>query len=165
MSEQNQQQQDIQQEMLELARRRELREAKSAEAQEAKEEEATKHYNSKLTARQKADAERAQIAVLKQSKCDHRKGTSHKPKAKHIDYDMSRHTFHNNVTRVKCNKCQMKWFKGDTEKELIRDRKKIPNHTGISYEQAFEMADSENTTNFPSKAVTWIKPMPEDAAV
>jgi len=148
-------------EMLELLRAREKREAAIFEKQQKQElaDEQARQFR-KDTRKKNEEFEWGQIYKA-QSLCDHRKGTSKSPKAKHIDYDVFRHTFANRVVVVKCLKCKHKSFPGDTKEKCWGtmdnytrgDRSKmVKNPTRLSYAEWVAMTTEDNTTNKPSSA-------------
>lgn len=155
--------------MLVLMRKREEREAREAEKRELAELADMERKDFVKQARQKTEKFEWDQAQKVQSLCDHRKGTSGKgPKARHIDYDISVHTFNNGVMYVKCLKCKHKSFPGDSRElcagtmdNFIRKGKKVPNPTKKSYNDWMLMAQEENTTNRPSTAeIITAKPTP-----
>lgn len=162
MTEQLKQQPD---ELLELMRRREEREAKEfnrIESERAAEKEA---HERRVLVRMEGDKFYWTELHKRQSRCDHRKGTAGPgPKAKHIDYMVSRHVFANGVTQIKCLKCKHKSFPGDTKQlchgsmdAFIANTKskkgpQLPNPTKLSYNDFYNMTLEENTTNKETRA-------------
>ena len=166
--------------MLEVMLKREAREAAEHEVRTRKEAANKSRRDYLLKMREESDKENADNLISKQANCDHRKGTTwiHKSmpagiiSAKQIDFMVNRHTFGNGQQRVKCEKCGMKWYPGDTQEFLIRRDSegktvKIPNHTkfnggprdgqAIGWAEALWMSKfPDQTTNTPTRAeVVW----------
>jgi hypothetical protein len=151
--------------LLELMRKRELREAQEfEERQESKRAEKESH-DRRVETRKAGDTFYWTELFKAQSRCDHRKGTSGAgPKSKVVDYMVSRHTFVNGVTPIKCLKCKHRAFPGDTKAlchgsmdAYIANTKakkgpQLPNPTKLSYSDWYTMTLEENTTNKPSRA-------------
>lgn len=144
--------------LLKIMEARELREAKIFERQE--QERAAKEANYEVHRQKQIDADKAVFTslFLVQSRCDHRKGTSGKRKWRHIDNMMDRHTLPNGLMRIKCQKCRMTWFPGDTPEKCSYtldnwlNKKTQPNPTKISYAKAYDMTSDEWTTNTETRS-------------
>lgn len=152
-------------ELLKLMRQREEREAKIFAEQQAEKQELKAAHDRRVAVRKAGDKYYWEQLYLNQSRCDHRKGTQGPgPKTKELDYMVSRHTFNNGVTQIKCLKCKHKAFPGDTKAMCYgsmeaywadRKDKKGPqqkNPTKLSYNDWYNMTLEENTTNKPSRA-------------
>jgi hypothetical protein len=149
------------QEMLDLMRKREVREARLFEQQELARKEQEDNFNLRRQRQAENDKQVFEAALSWQAKCDHRKGTGGKKKWRHIDFMVSRHTFPNGVVQIKCMKCRFKAFPGDTQEmcsytfeNYMKGNKKkmVPNPTGYSYAQWYQMTLDENTTNTETRA-------------
>ena len=71
-----------------------------------------------------------------------------KVKSPTVDYAVYFHTFLDAKSYIRCQICGMKWRKDDTAETLIRYGKPVPNHTGIGWKEAVQMA--KKSTNTPS---------------
>lgn len=71
----------------------------------------------------------------KQKSCDHLKGGRHKLK-QNKDYALWYHTYISREQKIGCFVCKMRWFPGDTSEYLLRNGRKLSNHTKIGWEQA-----------------------------
>jgi len=147
-------------EFLDLLRKQVELQAKEANRLEEERLTAAIEHEARVERRKQGDAYQASQETLAQSRCDHRKGTSGRGrKFKIVDYMMNRNTFQNGVTRIKCEKCHFKWFPRDTKEfvagtmeNCLKNIRKIPNPTKLSYIEAWNMTNEENTTNTPSRA-------------
>ena len=152
-------------ELLALMRKREEREAREADRLDGERQNAKEDHDRRVIVRMEGDKYYWSQLHLKQSRCDHRKGTAGPgPKAKHIDYMVSAHTFANSVTQIKCLKCKHKSFPGDTKAlchgsmdAFVANTKskkgpQLPNPTKLSYNDFYNMTLEENTTNKPTRA-------------
>lgn len=152
-------------ELVELMRKREERESKEFERQEGERKEQRDAHDRRVISRMEGDKFYWTEMFDRQSRCDHRKGTSGPgPKAKHIDYNVSRHVFANGVTQIKCLKCKHKSFPGDTQSlchgsmdAYIANTKsgkgpQLKNPTKRSYNDFYNMTLEENTTNKETRA-------------
>jgi hypothetical protein len=145
-------------ELLKLMRAREEREAREADRQERERVELAKAKDFRRERRVSIESFEREMAFKRKAACDHRKGTSGHPKWKHVDYDISVHTFANGVTVIKCLKCKHKSFPGDTKEltagtmeNLMAKGKKVPNPTKLSYSDFYKMSQ-DDTTNTPTRA-------------
>jgi hypothetical protein len=87
--------------------------------------------------REKTANKNLQNLFVFQSRCKHLKGGKHKLKAdQKIDPNVSIHNFIDGKTVVKCHTCGAKWRPEDTVEFLIRDGKKVKNHTGSGWSDA-----------------------------
>jgi len=152
-------------ELLDLMRKREERESKEAARLETERADAKEAHERRVITRMEGDKFYWTQLHARQARCDHRKGTSGPgPKAKHIDYMVSRHTFVNSVTVIKCLKCRHRSFPGDTKAlchgsmdAYIANMKakhgpQLPNPTKLSYNDFYNMTLEENTTNKETRA-------------
>jgi len=147
--------------LLELMRLRELREAEEYSEKKQKQAAEKESYEFRRQRRLEGDRYTETQTLMRQSKCDHRKGTSGSgPKARHIDYMVSFHTFANGLQQIKCLKCKAKVHPGDTNAALTVNGEEHKNHIfnpftgkpGLGWEDAFKMTLEENTTNKLSRA-------------
>lgn len=95
-------------------------------------------------------------ALIKQSPatCRHLKGhgvSSIKPGPGAIkDFNVSMFTFATGETRIRCNACGFKWFRGDTRTEIWRNGLRKDNPTKLSWDDAVEMVNK--STNHPASS-------------
>jgi hypothetical protein len=121
-----------------LAERKEALEEKKERERARQAREAQRRINSEY-----AIAEKLNIQKL----CTHRKG-GRGLKSPKVDYAVYFHTFTDATSYIRCQICGMKWRNVDTPEYLIRKGKKIPNHTGIGWKEAYQMvAESTNTAS------------------
>lgn len=132
---------DVNHEMLDIMRARETREAEQyLESQKAK--VAAEVKRQEAYARMEAIwAEEARNKARKWAHCNHLKGLTGKGfKAPLIKtYMLGLHIFPDNTVRIKCEKCSMKWYKTDTKEFIIRDGAKLPNPTGMGFNEALAL--------------------------
>lgn len=132
---------DVNHEMLDIMRARETREAEQyLEAQKAK--VAAEIKRQEAYARMEAIwAEEARNKARRWARCNHLKGLTGKGfKAPLIKtYMLGLHIFPDNTVRIKCEKCSMKWYKTDTKEFIIRDGAKLPNPTGMGFNEALAL--------------------------
>ena len=65
--------------------------------------------------------------------CKHLKAEKTRRKEAFYDYNVSQHTFINGITRIRCNNCGTKWFKGDPGwEEALRMMKSTTNRPSSS---------------------------------
>lgn len=145
--------------LLALMEARERREAAIWAKQQEEELKKELDYEAKVNRRKSGDQYHQQQLEIRMSRCDHRKGTTGKKKFKVLDYMLSRYTFQNGVMRIKCDKCKMRWFPGDTDllcagtiENYLKKIRKIANPTKLSYAQAWTLSSDDNTTNTPARA-------------
>jgi hypothetical protein len=151
--------------LLEIMIQKEAREEKEYLAREAERIQLKEDHQRRVETRKAGDAFGWEQDFKRKANCDHRKGTSGPgPKAKHIDYDISRHVFANGVTQIKCLKCRHRAFPGDTKEKChgtmdnyvanVRAKKgpQLPNPTKRSYQDWHVMTLEENTTNKETRA-------------
>jgi hypothetical protein len=82
-----------------------------------------------------------------QAMCTHKKG-GRGLKSPKTDFAVYFHTFTDATSYIRCQICGMKWRNQDTAEHLVRRGKKIENHTGIGWKQAYQMvAESTNTAS------------------
>jgi hypothetical protein len=121
-----------------LAERKEALEEKKERERARQAREAQRRINSEY-----AIAEKLNIQKL----CTHKKG-GRGLKSPKVDYAVYFHTFTDATSYIRCQICGMKWRNVDTPEYLIRRGKKIPNHTGIGWKEAYQMvAESTNTAS------------------
>jgi hypothetical protein len=80
-----------------------------------------------------------------QELCTHKKGGKGLRGPK-VDYAVSFHTFVSADSYIRCLICGMKWKNQDTQEFLIRRGKKIPNHTGLGWKDAYRMVTESTNT-------------------
>ncbi|HZS43442.1 MAG TPA: hypothetical protein VFA52_04625 [Candidatus Paceibacterota bacterium] len=108
-------------------------------------EEAKKAFEARRKQREINAAQNLADLNRIQSICSHRKGGKGL-KGPKVDYAVSFHTFINGESYIRCLICGMKWKNRDTQEFLYRRGKKIPNHTGMGWREAYNMVlDSSNT--------------------
>lgn len=132
---------DVNQEMLDIMKSRETREAAQyLESQKAR-ENAEKIRAEKYARMEAIWAEEARNKARKWARCNHLKGLTGKGfKAPLIKtYMLGLHIFPDNTVRIKCEKCSMKWYKTDTKEFIIRDGAKLPNPTGMGFNEALAL--------------------------
>ncbi len=126
--------------LLRLLMAKELREEQTLQAERQREENRAKQ-------REKNAKGQDTKVLLKQARCKHLKGGKKGPKNQNKDYALFSHTFIDASSFVKCNICGMKWRPGDTVDYLVRNGKKISNHTHMGYnEVALLLSDSSTNT-------------------
>jgi hypothetical protein len=147
--------------LLKIMEAREMREAQRFAQEQAEREERENNRKARIATQVEQDKQVFIAAAEWQSRCDHRKGTGGKKKWRHVDYMISRHTFQNGLTQIKCQKCRMKWYPGDTAEVcsytmqnylLGKNKVKYVNPTKLSYAKAYEMTLDENTTNTETRS-------------
>lgn len=84
--------------------------------------------------------------LLKQARCKHLKGGKRGPKTQQKDYAVYQHTFINADTVIRCQVCGMRWRQQDTAEYLLRNGKKIANHTKVGWREAIAMLDQSSNT-------------------
>lgn len=92
-------------------------------------------------------------ALLKQARCKHLKGGKRGPKTQNKDYAVYQHVFVNFSTYIRCRICGMKWYPQDTVEYLMRNGRKISNHTKIGWREAIAMTDASTDTISKSEAI------------
>jgi hypothetical protein len=127
------------------------KEARLAEEDEAK-ETARRARNAQ---REKSSAAHVEKQLIKQARCQHLKGGKLGPLGGVPNYNVTMHTFINNVVVGKCNNCGMKWQPEDTQQFLFRKDgkgvvRKIANHTKQGWAE-FRMMFT-HSTNTPTSS-------------
>ena len=84
--------------------------------------------------------------LLKQARCKHLKGGKRGPKTQNKDYAVYQHQFIDFIEYIRCCICGMKWFPRDTVEYLLRNGRKISNHTKIGWREACAMCDASTNT-------------------
>jgi len=92
-------------------------------------------------------------SLVKQARCKHLKGGKKGPKTQNKDYAVYQHVFIAFTTYIRCRICGMKWFPQDTIDYLMRNGKKISNHTKIGWREAVAMTDASTDTMSKSEAI------------
>lgn len=118
----------------------------------AREARLEQQEQAKIEAEQRKDIQRRANAreftrnlLLTQAQCKHRKGvwprlgTDKFPGPVTVDYAVYLHTFSDRKRIIKCQLCKMTWKPDDTKQYLVQNGQKITNHTGIGWQEAFEM--------------------------
>lgn len=106
--------------------------------------------------RSNKDWDRNRLAT--QARCNHRKGytkTFKSPAPLTVDYAVYMHTFINLKREIKCRICKMTWRPEDTKEFLHIQGMKIPNHTGIGWNDSITgkvsaVGMTEQSTDKPS---------------
>lgn len=88
--------------------------------------------------------------LLRQARCSHLKGGRKGPRSQVRDYAVGIHTFITGRPEIRCFICKMIWKMNDTAEFLIRNGRKIANHTKLGWYEATKML--EQTTNTPSSS-------------
>jgi hypothetical protein len=132
-----------------LAERQENLEARQAKAQAILEREKQRRINAEYQLKEKREA---------QSICTHKKGGKGL-KGPKVDYAVSYHIFVDGSAYIRCLICGMKWKNTDTSEHLIRRGEKIPNHTGISWRDAYRMTEESSNTATSSEVKIATKPI------
>ncbi len=101
--------------------------------------------------REKSATAHVQKQLVKQARCRHLKGGKLGPKSGVLDYNLSYHRYINGEAVIKCGICAMKWKKDDTVEYLIRNNRKIANHTKIGWQRANEMFTQSTNTQTTSE--------------
>jgi len=99
-----------------------------------------------------------------QRMCTHLKGGKegpNRPRSARIDYAVSFHTFIDGRSYIKCLICSSKWKPGDTADFLIRRGQKVKNHTGLGWDQAWNMLKNSTNTPTTSEVVMQATPTPQ----
>jgi hypothetical protein len=77
--------------------------------------------------------------MVAQTKCSHLKGNwKSAPRLiadQKIDFNVSYHNFIDGHAQIRCMSCGMRWKSSDTPEFLVRDGKKVPNHTRIGWNE------------------------------
>ncbi|VVB52831.1 Uncharacterised protein [uncultured archaeon] len=118
-----------------------------AERQEAllEREEKKKAAQARNEQQQKNAEYAEQDTINIQKICSHRKGGKGL-KGPKVDYAVSFHTFVNSESAIRCLICKMKWKNTDTPEFLMRRGKKVENHTGIGWKDAYRMVTESSNT-------------------
>jgi hypothetical protein len=99
--------------------------------------------------------EQSAKALLKQAKCKHLKGGKNRQKGDmKIDYALAKHVFVNNIAKISCLICKMKWFQQDTIEYLFRNGKKISNHTKLGWKEVSDLFENSSTNKFSSSEIS-----------
>lgn len=88
--------------------------------------------------------------LVDQAKCKHLKGGKNRIRLQAKDFAVYHHTYINRETVIRCFLCGMKWKPQDTKESLLRNGKKVANHTNIGWEEAIAML--AETSNQPSSS-------------
>jgi hypothetical protein len=114
---------------------REIREQAEWEEKQAAQREEKLAKAARLNARLQSEKWALDKEINTQKRCDHQKGSNAFKKSPVPEYNIYAHQLPDGTFFIKCrNRCGMRWNQGDTREFLIRDGKKIPNHTGQSFE-------------------------------
>jgi hypothetical protein len=84
--------------------------------------------------------------LLRQARCRHLKGATSTAKNPTIDYAVYQHTFVSADTYIRCQICGMRWKPQDTVEYLVRNGRKIANHTKIGWREAYNMTRQSTNT-------------------
>ena len=89
---------------------------------------------------------RNEKSFAKQQRCKHLKGGKVKSKTGVKDYALFHHTYIDKSQLVGCFICKMRWKPGDTPEYLVRNGRRIRNHTKIGWLEVNQLfSDSSNT--------------------
>lgn len=90
-------------------------------------------------AEQRTETQNFWNIMTAQVKCSHLKGNwKAAPRLisdTKIDFNVSYHNFIDGHAQIRCMSCGMKWKDQDTVEYLVRDGKKVPNHTKIGWNE------------------------------
>ncbi len=130
----------------------------------AEREEALLERQEKIRAMQARNEQRrinAEYKVVednrKQQICTHLKGAKG-IKGFQTDYAVYAHTFTDGSSYIRCQICGAKWRNQDTQEYLVRNGKKIANHTKIGWTEALAMLNK--TSNTPSASEITVSAQP-----
>lgn len=98
-----------------------------------------------------------------QAMCTHKKG-GRGLKSPKTDYAVYFHTFTDATSYIRCQICGAKWRNQDTAEFLFRKGQKIPNHTKIGWQEAYEMLQNSTNTASASEIKITATPIPVDIA-
>jgi hypothetical protein len=118
------------------------------EVQKLEEEEQRKAARQKQHDRNAKDEDSKYL--LKQARCKHLKGGKKGPKNNQKDYSVYQFSFISGETVIRCQLCGMRWRMQDTVDFLVRNKRKVSNHTKIGWREAVTMCDQ--STNTPSSS-------------
>jgi hypothetical protein len=119
-----------------LAERQEAMQDRKAQSEARLERDKQRRINADYNV-----AEKRQSQAL----CSHKKGGKGL-RGPRVDYAISFHTFVSAESYIRCLICGMKWKNTDTAEFITRRGKKIENHTGIGWKEAYKMlSESTNT--------------------
>jgi hypothetical protein len=137
--------------LLEVIMQREARLAKKEQEEENRQLAKAKQYE------QNAASQNEDYLVL-QTKCNHLKGGKNRRRIQAKDYNVRMHVFTNHEVTIRCCNCGMKWKNKDTREYLVRQGKKIPNHTKLGWEDALEFVSQ--SSNEVTKSEIWMNSTP-----
>ena len=89
---------------------------------------------------------RTQRLFIKQQRCTHLKGGKVKARTGVRDFALFHHMYIDLDRLIGCFICKMRWRPKDTDEYLIRDGRKIRNHTKIGWAKALEMFEQSSNT-------------------
>lgn len=131
----------------------------------ARETRLAKEEEDKIAARERKAAQFAENAKgkdtnlkAKQANCKHLKG-GRMINRQNKDFAVYKHTFINNEPHIVCFLCRMRWKPGDTVETLVRQGKKVPNHTKTGWREAEEMMN--NSSNTPTHSEIPVTAVPK----
>lgn len=132
---------NIDKEMLELMKAREMREAAEYAARIKEADRLAAEQREKYRRMEEAWAEDARRKFRRWKNCNHLRGlTGPNYVAPLIKVSfLGLHIFPDNTVRIKCEKCGMKWYKTDTAEFIVRDGQKQENPTGLSFHDALQL--------------------------
>ena len=148
--------------LLKIQAQREIR-LNQKEAEDNQRIEAKKHQ------REQASKSSIRDILEAQKHCTHMKGGKNHTNEQNVNYNVSYHVFIDGTRRIKClSGCGMKWFKEDTRDFLVRKGNKIPNHTGIGWNDALYMtkhsSNTRSTSEMPPSVLNNLEATPEERA-
>jgi hypothetical protein len=131
--------------MLELQLKREEREAKEQARADAERAEIASARQAKIDNRVKKDRDALAKKFRVQVNCTHEKGKAGIPRTDGAKfYNIYAHRFPGGQICIACrNQCGMRWWQGDTREWLIRDGKRVKNHTGKSFADMWKLLPND----------------------
>lgn len=136
----------------------------------AERQDALEEKKEKLRALQAKNEQRrinSEYAIAEKNKiqamCTHKKG-GRGLKSPKIDFAVYFHTFTDATSYIRCQICGMKWRNQDTIEHIFRGGKKLDNHTGISWKDAYEMVSESTNTASASEVKLSTQPIPVNVA-
>lgn len=134
------------------------REARLAKAEEDA-EKARQHRELQRDRNAKSSYEDARVL---QAKCKHLKGGKHRSRVQVTDYAVYHFTYINMERVIRCFLCKAKWKTQDTREFLVRNGKKIANHTKIGWDEAVAMLGQSSNTPSSSEIAYKLPELPAE---
>ena len=124
-----------------------IRSLLAREARQAKKELEVENQNEARSKQRAINAKnRSQRLFAKQQRCTHLKGGKIKSKTGIKDYALFRHMYIDRQELIGCFICKMRWRPRDTKEYLVRDGRKIRNHTKIGWLEACELFEQSSNS-------------------